>query len=61
MGRRLVLLERSNSANSKLTQMSEKETTVSQELGWGGLEVAEAGPDHDCLIETEMKALPITK
>ena len=56
MGRRLVLLQRSNSANSKLTQMSEKETTVSQELGWGGLEVAKAGPDHDCLSETEMKA-----
>ena len=53
---RFVLVQRSNSANSKLTQMSQKQATVSQELGWGGLEVAEAGPDHDCLSETEIKA-----
>ena len=47
MVQRLVLLQRSNGANSKLTQMSQKRATVSQELGWGGLEMAEAGPDQN--------------
>ena len=57
MVRRLVLVQRSNSANSKLAQMSEKEPTVSQELGWGGLEMTKARPDHNCLIiETQIKA-----